>query len=118
MKYLCLIYYEEARADALHESEYKTIAHAARQYAEDLQTRGQHLASEALQSVQAATTIRLHNGKVSLADGPFAETREQLAGFLLIEARDLNDAIRAASKIPFLRLGCIELRPVKECERG
>jgi len=66
----------------------------------------------ALQSVQAATTIRIRNGKAFTTDGPFAETKEQLGGFFLIEARDLNDAIRVASKIPPARLGCIEVRPI------
>ena len=67
---------------------------------------GQCLASEALQSVQTATTVRLRNGKVSITDGPFAETKEQLAGFYMIEARDLNEAIQVAAKIPPARVGC------------
>src|SRR6266536_4448832 len=71
----------------------------------------------ALQSVQAATTIRIRNGKAFTTDGPFAETKEQLGGFFLIEARDLNDAIRVASKIPPARLGCIEVRPINEMPR-
>jgi hypothetical protein len=115
MKYLCLIYYEEAKADAVPASEYDAIASAALEYGEELRKSGHYVASEALQSVQTATTIRVRNGRLSITDGPFAETKEQLGGFFLIEARDLNDAIRAASKIPPLRLGCIEVRPIKEC---
>jgi hypothetical protein len=116
MKYLCLIYYEETKADALPESEYNATAREAVEYGKDLGTSGQHVASAALQSVETATTIRLRNGKLAVTDGPFAETKEQLGGFFLIDARDLNGAIRVASKIPPLRLGCIEVRPIKECE--
>jgi hypothetical protein len=72
------------------------------------------LSAAALQSVKAATTIRTRNGKLSMTDGPFAETKEQLGGFILIEARDLNDAIQVASKIPPGRLGSIEVRPIME----
>jgi hypothetical protein len=116
MKYLCLIYYDEAQAGALPESEYNSIASDALKYGAELQTTGQFIATEALQSTQTATTIRARNGKLSITDGPFAETKEQLGGFFLIEARDLNDAIRVASRIPPLRLGCIEIRPIKECK--
>ena len=70
-------------------------------------------ASEALQSVQTATTVRMRNGKLSVTDGPFAETKEQLAGFYMIEARDLNEAIQIASKIPPARVGCVEVRPIR-----
>ncbi len=115
MKYLCLIYYDEAQAAALPEAEYLRIAGEAVAYGEELAGRGQFLASESLQPTETATTIRLRGGKVAVTDGPFAETKEQLGGFFLIEARDLNDAIRIAGKIPPLRLGCIEIRPVKEC---
>ena len=116
MKYLCLIYYEEAQADALPESEYNAITSEAVEYGEALGVSGNFLASAALQSIETATTIRLRNGKLSITDGPFAETKEQLGGFFLIEARDLNDAIRVASRIPPLRLGCVEVRPIKVCE--
>jgi hypothetical protein len=115
MKYLCLIYYEEAVADALSESEYDAIQAAAVAYGEELSASGHFIASQALESVQTATTIRIRSGKLTVTDGPFAETKEQLGGFFLIEARDLNDAIRVASKIPPLRLGCIEVRPIKKC---
>ncbi|MCE9641255.1 MAG: YciI family protein, partial [Betaproteobacteria bacterium] len=74
---------------------------------------GQCLASEALQSVQTATTVRMRNGKLSVTDGPFAETKEQLAGFYMIEARDLNEAIQIAAKIPPARVGCVEVRPIR-----
>jgi hypothetical protein len=74
---------------------------------------GYCLASEALESVQTATTVRVRNGKTSVTDGPFAETKEQLAGFYMIDARDLNEAIQIAAKIPPARVGCIEVRPVR-----
>jgi hypothetical protein len=116
MKYLCLIYYDEAAADALPESKFRRIEGEALAYGEALGAKGQFVAAEALQPVQTATTIRARNGKVSITDGPFAETKEQLGGFFLIEARDLNEAIRIASKLPPLQLGCIEIRPVRECQ--
>jgi hypothetical protein len=74
---------------------------------------GHCLASEALQSVNSATTVRMRNGKMSITDGPFAETKEQLAGFYMIDARDLNEAIQIASKIPPARVGSIEVRPIR-----
>jgi len=86
-------------------------------YAEGIRKNGHLLAAEALQPVQTATTLRIRNGKLSTTDGPFAETKEQLGGFILIEAKDLNDAIRVASKIPPARLGCIEVRPIMELKQ-
>lgn len=73
---------------------------------------GQYLAGQALQPVQTATTVRVRNGKISTTDGPFAETKEQLGGFYMIEARDLNEAIQVASKIPSAKIGSIEVRPI------
>lgn len=114
MKYLCLVYHEETKVDALSESEYDAIVSEVLAYREELRKSGHYIASSPLEPVQTATTIRVRNGKVSITDGPFAETKEQLGGFYLIEATDLNDAIRVASKMPPLRLGCIEVRPVRE----
>lgn len=74
------------------------------------------LAAEALQSVQTATTVRMRGGKLAITDGPFAETKEQLAGFYLVEARDLNEAIKLAGNIPAARVGCVEVRPVRELD--
>ena len=107
MKYLCLVYSEEKKLETMPDSE--CLA-----YDEALRKSGRCLASEALQPVQTATTVRVCNGKVSVTDGPFAETKEQLAGFYLIEARDLNEAIQVASKIPPARLGSVEVRPIRE----
>jgi len=109
MKYLCLVYLE---ADKL-----RTIPdHECRACGDGFRQRGVLLAAEALQPVDTATTVRIRHGRVSVTDGPFAETKEQLAGFYLIDARDLNEAIQAASKIPPAREGSIEIRPVRELE--
>jgi hypothetical protein len=107
MKYLCLVYIEEAKLHNLRDSECAA-------YSSGLKNKGVLLGAEPLQPVETATTVRVRNGKVSITDGPFAETKEQLAGFYLIDARDLNDAIQVASKIPPAREGSIEVRPVRE----
>ena len=107
MKYLCLVYLEHEKLHAVPDTECKA-------YGDGLRGSDVLVAAEALQPVDTATTVRLRNGKVSVTDGPFAETKEQLAGFYLIEARDLNDAIQIASKIPPAREGSIEVRPVRQ----
>jgi hypothetical protein len=112
MKYLCLVYVEEKKLDALPKGELDALIDESLDYQEVLRKSGHYVASDALQSVQTATTIRIRNGKAFTTDGPFAETKEQLGGFFLIEASDLNDAIRVASKIPPARLGCIEAWPI------
>jgi hypothetical protein len=118
MKYLCLVYHEEAKIHAMPESEYAAIISEVLDYREELRKGGNYIASSPLQPVQSATTIRVRNGRTTITDGPFAETKEQLGGFYLIEARDLNDAIRLASKMPPARLGAIEVRPLNEIERS
>lgn len=107
MKYVCLVYSDERELEAISDAE--CMANG-----EVLRERGLCIAAEALESVETATTVRVRNGKTSITDGPFAETKEQLAGFYLIDARDLNDAIRVASNIPPARVGSIEVRPVRE----
>ena len=107
MKYLCLVYIDEQKLPAVSDSECIACGDGFRE-------KGLLLAGQALQSVKSATTVRVRNGRVSVTDGPFAETKEQLAGFYLIEARDLNDAIQVASKIPPAREGSVEVRPVRE----
>ncbi len=116
MKYLCLVYHDEDQIDALPASEYDAMVNDVLEYREELRQSGHYIASNALENVNGASTIRVRSGKVSITDGPFAETREQLGGFYLIEARDLNDAIRIASKMPPAHLGAIEVRPIKEFE--
>lgn len=107
MKYLCLVYLDEQKLSEISDRECKSCGDALRQ-------SGQHIAAEALQSIHTATTVRVRNGKVSVTDGPFAETKEQLAGFYLVDARDLNEAIQIASRIPPARIGSIEVRPTRE----
>jgi hypothetical protein len=116
MKYLCLVYHEEAAIEALPEREHTAIIGEVLDYRNELGRRGHYLASSPLQPVRTAATVRVRNGLMSITDGPFAETREQVGGFYLIEARDLNDAIRLASRMPPARLGAIEVRPLKEIE--
>jgi hypothetical protein len=116
MKYLCMIYIEEKALDALSKGEYDALVRESLAYDEELRQRGYFIVAQALQPVQTAATVRTRDGKVSTTDGPFAETKEQLGGFILIEARDLNQAIQLASKIPSLRLGGVEVRPVKELQ--
>ena len=114
MKYLCLVYLEEEKLEALSPGEREALIAEAVVCNEELRTNGHYLVANALQPVRTATTLRVRNGRITATDGPFAETKEQLGGFLLIEARDLNEAIRVASKLPPARLGSIEVRPVEE----
>jgi hypothetical protein len=106
MKYLCLVYLDENRLNELPDED-------CVEFDSSIRESGHCIASEALQSVQTATTVRMRNGKLSVTDGPFAETKEQLAGFYMIEARDLNEAIQIAAKIPPARVGSIEVRPIR-----
>jgi hypothetical protein len=117
MKYICLVYLVEKEMSAMSKREADTCTEESLAYDEGLRRSGHLLAAHALQPVETATTIRVRHGKVSTTDGPFAETKEQLGGFVLIEARDLNDAIQVAAKIPMGRRGTIEVRPIKELER-
>jgi hypothetical protein len=113
MKYLCMVFCDEKKLNALSESESQALDDESLAYDGDLRKRGHFVAAQALESVHAATTVRLRSGKVSVTDGPFAETNEQIGGFILIEAQDLNEAIQLASKIPSIRLGGVEVRPIK-----
>jgi hypothetical protein len=106
MKYLCLVYGDEHELHTVPDRE--CLA-----YDEALRLGGRCLASEALESSRTAATVRMRNGKTSVTDGPFAESKEQLAGFYLIEARDLNEAIQVASRIPPARVGSVEVRPIR-----
>jgi hypothetical protein len=114
MKYLCLVFGDEKNLNALSPAELQVLDDESLAYDETLRRQGHFVAAQALESVHAATTVRMRNGKVSITDGPFAETNEQIGGFILIEAKDLNEAIQLAAKIPAIRLGGIEVRPIKE----
>jgi hypothetical protein len=109
MKYLCLVYLDKEKWSAVPDAE-------CAECGQGLQSRGLLLAAEPLHPVETAATVRVRNGQLSVTDGPFAETKEQLAGFYLIDARDLNDAIQVAAKIPPAREGCVEVRPVRELQ--
>ena len=106
MKYLCLVYGEEKALAGMDDRHCVS-------FDEKIRASGHCVASEALQPTATATTVRVRNGRVSVTDGPFAETKEILAGFYMIEARDLNEAIQIASKIPPAEVGSIEVRPIR-----
>lgn len=114
MKYLCMIYFEEEVLDALSQREYDALVREALAYDEELRESGHFVVAQALQPIRTATTLRIRRGRMFTTDGPFAETKEQLGGFILIDARDLNEAIQLAAKIPPARLGGVEVRPIKE----
>lgn len=114
MRYICLVYNEESNVDALPASEYNAIVDETFAHRGELQREGHHIASSPLEPVRSAMTVRVQEGRVSVTEGPFAETREQLGGFYLIEAEDMSEAIRLASQMPPARLGSIEVRPLKE----
>jgi len=112
MKYLCLAYEEEVKLNALTTSEWEALRLATMAYVDQMRQRGQLVATEPLESVQTATTVRMRDGQLLTTDGPFAETKEQLGGFFLIEAKDLDEAIAIAAEWPSARIGSIEVRPV------
>lgn len=107
MKYLCLVYLEAERMRAVPDSECAACGAG-------LQEAGVLVAAEALEPVETATTLRVRNGKATITDGPFAETKEQLAGFYLIDAANLDAALEVAAKIPPAREGSVEVRPVRQ----
>lgn len=114
MKYLCLVYVEERTLHAMPQSERVVLSDQSMAYCDELQKNGQLIGASPLHPVDTATTVRVRGGKVSTIDGPFAETKEQLGGYLLIDVRDMNDAVRIASKFPAAQYGSIEVRPIKE----
>lgn len=107
VKYLCLVYLSPENWNACPDS-------VCDEYVKTLQDDGKLLGGTPLHPTSAATTVRVRNGQVSVTDGPFAETKEALSGFYLIDARDLNEAIQIASKIPPAKYGSIEVRPTRE----
>jgi hypothetical protein len=114
MRYLCLVYRVENEMAAMSQSESDACTDESIAYDDALRRSGQLILAHALERVETATTVRVRKGKLLTTDGPFAETKEQLGGFILIEARDLDEAIQAASRIPLARRGSIEVRPIKE----
>ena len=112
MRYLCLIYENEKQWEAMPQAESEAIMGEYFTFTDAIRNNGKLVAGEALQPTPTATTVRVRNGKISTTDGPFVETKEQLGGFYLIEAKDLNEAIQTAAKIPGARFGGVEVRPV------
>jgi hypothetical protein len=114
MKYLLLCCHEENKVDSMSKSEIDAIMEETMTYCDALKKSGHLLGVEALDSIKTAMSVKVRSGKLSVTDGPFAETKEQLGGFFLIDARDLNEAIQVASKFPSVRFGTMEVRPVRE----
>jgi hypothetical protein len=113
MKFLCLIFAERMVED-MSKSEAEGIFADCAAFTSDLSSRGHYIGGHRLLPPSTATTLRMHKGQIALTDGPFAETKEQLGGYYLIEARDMNEAIRIAARSPGARIGCVEVRPVAE----
>jgi hypothetical protein len=114
MKYLCLIYDDETQWSRMNKEQSAAMMGDYGKFTQDIQKSGHFIGGNALQPTPSATTVRLRNGSISTTDGPFAETKEQLGGYYLIEARDLNDAIQVAGRVPGARNGSIEVRPIME----
>src|SRR5262245_46432615 len=112
MKYLCLIHHEEEKLNALPQAQMDALVGACMEWVGELEKGGRHIYSAGLQTPSTATTVRHRSGKALVSDGPYAEAREVLGGFTLIEARDLNEAIQLASTFPNVHLGSIEVRPI------
>jgi hypothetical protein len=115
MKYLCLIYEDETLRQKMPKAEADKLYAEYSAFKDGITKSGHLVGCNPLQSTHMATTVRVRNGRVSTTDGPFVETKEQLGGYVLIEARDLNDAMQVAAKIPSARTGSIEVRPIREC---
>jgi hypothetical protein len=114
MKYLCLIYNSEASMGTMTKDETGKMMAEYGAFTEAIKKSGHYVGGNALQPIATATTVRSRGGKVSTTDGPYVETKEQLAGYYLIEAKDLNDAVQVAARIPAARTGGIEVRPIRE----
>ena len=116
MKYLCLVYYDEKIINSMTSAEWESLNKECVACGESLRSSGHMIGGNALHSIATATSLRVRDGKPIITDGPFAETKEQLAGFYMLDARDLNEALQLAAKIPPTRLGTIEVRPVRELD--
>lgn len=117
MQYMFLIYLDDTKFEGLSEAEHRRNGNAMLDYDEELQASGHYLTSEPLQPVSAAVTVRKWDGKLTATDGPFMETKEHLSGFFIVEARDLNEAIDLAAKMPLATMGSIEVRPIGKLTR-
>jgi hypothetical protein len=117
MRFLCLAYEEQKVLDDLTRSEWDVLRRETLDYVESLRRSGHLVHTNALQSARTAATVRVRGGELRVVDGPFAETKEQLGGFFLIEAKDRDEAVRLAARWPSARLGSIEVRPIEETLR-
>jgi len=117
MRYLCLAYEAEETFKTMSQKDWDVLREETMAYVGSLQNNGHLILTNALQSARTAMTVKVRSGKSVITDGPFAETREQLGGFFLIEAKDIDAAIAIAEKWPGARLGTIEVRPVEEALR-
>jgi hypothetical protein len=113
MKYLCMAYEAQSVLDGLSRAEWQELRQETLDYVQSLRESGHLLVTEPLQSARTAITVRVRHGKTSTTDGPFAETKEQLGGIFLIEARDMDEALQIAARWPSARLGSIEVRPIE-----
>ena len=118
MRFMFMIHHDEDELRALPEGEMRALIDGALEYTDELRRTGHYIVSDALQSSPTARTIRVRSGKVSTTDGPFAETKEQLGGFYLIEAKNIDEACTIASRFPPARIGTIEVRPVQELKHS
>ena len=112
MRFLCLVYQEEEKLAALSQPEMDSLVGACIGWVEELEKGGHHIMSAGLQSVRSAATVRIRSGKLSITDGPFAETKEFLGGFTLIEAKDFDEALQLAARFPAAGVGSMEVRPL------
>ena len=118
MKFLCVVYVEPAAMAALSAGEKTKLDRDSLAYDQELQRRGKYVVANALQPVTAARTVRVRRDEASIHDGPFAETKEHLGGFILIEAADMDEAVAIATGIPMAKLGSIEVRPIMQLSPG
>ena len=116
MQYLMLVYTDDALMDALPDGQFDTLMRGCFAHADELHACGVITQSQQLEHPRTARSIRVREGRMSVVDGPFAETKEMLAGFNLIEADSLDEAVRIASEFPWARTGCIEVRPVRDMD--
>jgi hypothetical protein len=114
MKYLLMCCHDEKKFDSMSKAECDAVMEETISYCDALKKSGQLVAVEQLEPIRTAMSVRIRGGKLSVTDGPFAETKEQFGGFFLISARDLNEAIQVAAKFPSVRFGTMEVRPVRD----
>ena len=118
MKFLFLIYHEEKVLDTMPAKEMQTLVDSALEYDDEIRRSGHYIVSNALERARTARTIQVRGGKATVTDGPFAETKEQLGGFFLIEAKDMDEACAVAARFPPARIGIVEVRPVQELQHS